>query len=150
MNRNVVGIVVAVITLLAIAITIGLLMYQRRGETVYENEQAFTGHVLRFAFQLETGGEYAVLLTQRIHYTAAYEYRLALRLQLPSGKMLEREILDFDRMSDETSISVSKRTGSVAFTFADEPGEAVLTITIAKHGGDVAVKSAKVVVKRRE
>ncbi len=151
-KSNIVGIMVAVIVLLAVAIAAGLVMYQRRGTVVFENSQAFTGPVLQFAFKLDSGDEHAVFLTRRIHYTSAYEYRLALHLQLPSGKVLEHTILDFDRMIDETSTStsISSTRGSVIFVFADTPGEAVLTISVAKQEGDVRMKSAKVVVECRE
>ena len=95
-KSNVVGIAVAVLVLLAVAPATGVAMYQHRGTVVFEHSQAFTGPVLRFAFELESEGEHAVLLTRRIHYTSAYEYRLALQLQLPSGQVLEREILDVE------------------------------------------------------
>ncbi len=151
-KSNVVGTMVAAIVLLAVAIAAGLVMYQRRGTVVFESSQAFTGPVLQFAFKLESDGQHAVLLTRRIHYTSAYECRLALQIQLPSGKLLEREILDFDRMIEETSTSVSMSSslGSVVFAFADEPGEAVLTIRIARLEGDVRIERVRVVVRRRE
>jgi hypothetical protein len=151
-KSNVVGIMVAVIVLLAVAIAAGLVMYQRRGTVVFENSQAFTGPVLQFAFKLDSGDEHAVLLTRRIHYTSAYEYRMALQIQLPSGKVLEREILDFERMIEETATSTreSSSRGSVVFTFADEPGEAVLKISIVRLEGDVKIERVNLVVKRRE
>jgi hypothetical protein len=73
-------------------------------------------------------------------------------LQLPSGKVLEREILDFERMIEEaaTSTRESSSRGSVVFTFADEPGEAVLKISIARLEGDVKIERVNLVVKRRE
>jgi hypothetical protein len=66
--------------------------------------------------------------------------------------VLEREILDFERMIEETATSTreSSSRGSVVFTFADEPGEAVLKISIVRLEGDVKIERVNLVVKRRE
>ena len=141
-------VIVAIATLLILVFIGGLVLYQHRGETVVEEERAFSSNKAHFEFALSAmDAEHRLFLAVRHHYTDDYQYKLKVRLIFPSGKELEKEILKLEHAVD-FSANTTETTHHTLWKFPAEKGRYDLNLSIHDKNGEVTVKKVKVTVKR--
>ena len=143
-----VPVIVATATILILLAVGGLVLYQHRGETVFEEERAFSSNKAHFEFALSApNAEHRLFLAVRHHYTDDYQYTLKARLIFPSGKAFEKEILKFEHAAD-FGTHTTETTHHTLWKFPAEKGRYDLNLAIQDKKGEVSVKKVKVTVKR--
>jgi hypothetical protein len=147
-GHSTIKVLVAIATLIVVAAAAGFAIYQRRGDTVFQEERPFSPENTHFEFALSTPDiEHRLFLALTTHYTGDYNYTLQAHLIFPSGGELEKEILKFEHGVD-LGTNTTETSHQLVWKFLAEKGIYTLKLSLQDIHGPVTLNQVKLVVKK--
>ena len=144
------GIIIGAVAVIAALIALGFVLYQRRGETVFEETRELRNDKSRFTFTLDgSDKEHRLFFITKKHYSSRYSFKIVTRLRFPSGKVMEEEFQDFEHQSNMSS-STTTTNDRLLFKFFPEDGEHSLFVELKDKSGSVSILSVKTKIKKLE
>lgn len=147
-KNNTVGIVVAVIAVLVALAAAGVVLYQRRGATVFDQSATLTGDRASFEFALPGhSGSYRFFLVVKTHYTNDFHHNFRVEVISPSGQHTEKRFEELEQVLEPTNLSANRSMDHMLFDLPAEPGTYRLTLRLENKEGKASIQNVRVYVK---